>query len=83
MMIIVVSISVTIQFKKLEDVTHSIININNRMSNHNKKLMDGLLTLVNYEKKFILLKDETIYEHFLKAKNDFEFLLVSIKNMRY
>jgi two-component system sensor histidine kinase GlrK len=72
MMIIIVSISVTIQFKKLEDVTDSIININNRMANHNKKLMDGLLTLVNYEKKFILLKDTTIYEHFLKTKNDFD-----------
>ena len=72
MMIIIVSISVTIQFKKLEDVTDSIININNRMSNHNKKLMDGLLTLVNYEKKFIFLKDNKIYEHFLAAKNDFD-----------
>ena len=30
----------------------------------NKKLVDGLLTLVNYEKKFILLKDATIYEQF-------------------
>lgn len=79
MMIIIVSISVAIQFKKLEDVTDSIININNRMSNHNKKLMDSLLMLVNYEKKFILLKDNTIYEHFLTAKNDFD---QSFKEMR-
>jgi two-component system sensor histidine kinase GlrK len=71
-LIIVVSISVTVQFRKLENVTDSIININNRMSNHNKKLMDSLLLLVNYEKKFILLKDASIYEHFLKAKRDFD-----------
>lgn len=70
-MIIVVSIAVTVEFKKLEDVTDSIININNRMANENKRLMDDLLALVNYEKKFILLKDATIYEHFLKAKSDF------------
>jgi len=71
MMIIIVNISVTIQFKKLEDVTDSIIKINDRLSN-NKKLMDDLLTLLNYEKKFILLKDAAIYNNFLKAKNDFD-----------
>jgi two-component system sensor histidine kinase GlrK len=71
-MIIVVSISVTIQFKKLENVTDSIITINNRMSSHNRKLMDSLLLLVNNEKKFILLKDPVIYEQFLKAKRDFD-----------
>jgi two-component system sensor histidine kinase GlrK len=71
MMIIIMSISVTIQFKKLEDVTYSIIDINKRLSN-NKKLVNGLLTLVNYEKKFILLKDDNIYNNFLKARNDFD-----------
>jgi two-component system sensor histidine kinase GlrK len=72
MMIIIVNISVTAQFKKVGAVTDSIIHINNRMSTHNKKLMDLLLTMVSYEKKFILLKDDTIYDHFLRAKNDFD-----------
>jgi two-component system, NtrC family, sensor histidine kinase GlrK len=71
MMIIIVSISITLQFKKLEDFSNSVININKRLSN-NKKLMGGLLALVNYEKKFILLKDGKTYNDFLKAKNDFE-----------
>jgi two-component system sensor histidine kinase GlrK len=70
-MMIIMSISVSVQLKKLEDVTHSVIKINKRLSN-NKRLMDDLLALVNYEKRFLLLKEDVIYNQFLTAKNDFD-----------
>lgn len=69
---IIASIYVTSQFKKLEDVTGSILNTDNRMQNYNKKLTDALLSQVRYERKFLILKDKTLYEHFEKAKNDFD-----------
>jgi len=70
-MMIILSISVTAQLRKLEDVTHSVVNINKSLST-NKRLMDDLLALVNYEKRFLLLKDNLIYNQFITAKNDFD-----------
>jgi two-component system sensor histidine kinase GlrK len=69
---IIVSIFVTSQFKKLEDVSSSILNTDNQMLNYNKKLTDALLSQVRYERKFLILNDKALYEHFDEAKNDFD-----------
>ncbi len=69
---IMVSLYVTSQFKKLEDVTSSILNINSRVLSNNKKLIDALLSQVQYERKFLILKDKALYERFDEAKNDFD-----------
>jgi len=69
---IIVSIYVTLQFQKLEDVANSILNIDNQILTYDKKLIDTLLSEVQYEKKFIILRDNTLYEHFVAANNDFD-----------
>jgi CHASE3 domain sensor protein len=50
LLIIIVSIYVAVQLQKLENATDSILNIDNRMLNYNKKLTDTLLSQVQYEK---------------------------------
>ena len=70
-LLIVVSIYVTTKLQELEDVTNSILNINNRISTYNKKLIDALLSQVQYERKFIILKDNDLYNNFIAANSDF------------
>lgn len=71
-LIILVSIYVDAQFQKLEDITNSILNIDNRMLSNNKKLIDALLSQVRYGEKFIILKDDALYDNFIATKNDFD-----------
>ena len=61
-LVIIVSIYATVQFQKLEDATDSILNIDNRMLSYNKKLIDALLSQVQHERKFLIIKDDTLYE---------------------
>ncbi len=71
-LIILTSIYVAAQFQKLEDIPASILNIDNRMLSSNKKLIDALLSQVRYEEKFIILKDDALYDNFIAARNDFD-----------
>lgn len=72
LLIIIVSIYVAVQLQKLENATDSILNIDNRMLNYNKKLTDTLLSQVQYEKKFLITKDNDFYDRFVEAENDFD-----------
>jgi two-component system sensor histidine kinase GlrK len=56
---------------QLSQVTHSILN-DNRVINQSDKVTDALLSEIRYEKKFVFIKDDTLYGHFLLAKGDFE-----------
>jgi two-component system sensor histidine kinase GlrK len=56
---------------QLSQVTHSILN-DNRVINQSDKVTDALLSEIRYEKKFVFIKDDTLYGHFLLAKEDFE-----------
>src|SRR4030067_2423141 len=71
LLVIIVSIYVAVQLQKLEQATHSILNIDNRMLDHNKKLTDSLLSQVQYEKKFLIMKDTDFYDRFVAAEDDF------------
>jgi two-component system sensor histidine kinase GlrK len=70
-LIIVVSIYATVQFQNLEKSTESIINVDNNMLSYNKKLMDTLLSQIQYERKFLIIKDNAFYDRFAAAENDF------------
>ncbi|MBE0427539.1 MAG: HAMP domain-containing protein [Nitrospirae bacterium] len=66
------SIYVAEKFQNLKEITGSILTINEKMSSFHKKLVDAFLSQVRYERKFLVLKDKTLYEHFIMAKNDFD-----------
>jgi two-component system sensor histidine kinase GlrK len=71
-LIIIVSIYATVQFQNLEDSTDSILNIDNNMLSYNKKLIDTLLSQIQYERKFLIIKDNAFYDRFTSAENDFD-----------
>ncbi len=69
---IAMSVYVVREFQHMEKATSSILITNEKMLNHHKKIVDALLSQVRYEKKFLVLKDETFYKYFITAKNDFD-----------
>jgi two-component system sensor histidine kinase GlrK len=71
-LVIIVSVYTTMQFQKLVIATGSIINIDDRMLSYNKKLTDALLSQVQHERKFLIIKDNTFYDRFVSAENDFD-----------
>jgi len=75
----VVSIYEISQLHKLNTASHYILEIHNRIEDYNKKLSDSLLSQMRYERKFIILKDDTIHEQFLLSMSDFNRYLSEIK----
>jgi two-component system sensor histidine kinase GlrK len=73
-----VSIYAILQLRQLEEVTRSILFVDNRLVDYEKKLTDILLSMMRYERKFIIMKDEGIYNQFLLAKGDFSTQLEEI-----
>ncbi len=59
------------QLKQFGNVTGSILNIDNRVMDYEKKISDSLLSQIRYERKYIISKDESLYAQFLSAKSDF------------
>ncbi len=60
------------QMGQINEVTQSILTINNQMSDYSEKLLDLIYSQVRYEKKFIISKDEIFYSEFLRLRNDFD-----------
>ncbi len=75
----VVSIYEISQLHNLNTASYYILEIHNRIEDYNKKLTDSLLSQMRYERKFIILKDETIHEQFLLSMNEFNRYLSEIK----
>ena len=67
-----VSIYAISQLRQFGEVTRSIITVDNRLIEYKKKLSDILLSMMRYEKKFIIIRDAGLYNQFLLAKNDFD-----------
>jgi len=67
-----VSMYTIIQLYQLESVTRSILAVDNRLIDYEQKLSDILLSLMQDEKKFIIIKDEGLYNQFLQARDDFD-----------
>lgn len=76
-----VSIYSILQLRHLEEVARSILFVDNRLIDYEKKLTDVVLSMMRYERKFIILKDDQTYKQFLLAKDDFERQLRGIKTI--
>ncbi|HWR72294.1 MAG TPA: ATP-binding protein [Nitrospirota bacterium] len=66
------SVYAIIQLGKVNTVTHSILLVDNPLIDLHKDLSDALLSETRYEKKFIIMRDESLYENFLASGSDFE-----------
>ncbi len=78
-MAMTVSIYAIAQLRLLEKVTRSILFVDNRLIEYEKKLSDLLLSMMRYEKKFIIIKDDGLYDEFLLSRNDFRSQLQRVK----
>ncbi len=67
-----VSIYTIAQLRQLEDITRSILRVDNRLIDLEQKLSDALLSMMRYEKKYIIIKDEALYRQFLLSRDDFK-----------
>jgi two-component system sensor histidine kinase GlrK len=57
---------------QINEVTQSILTINNRMIDSATKVSDIIFSQVRYERKFIISKDESFYKEFLQLQSDFD-----------
>ncbi|MBN2516770.1 MAG: HAMP domain-containing histidine kinase [Deltaproteobacteria bacterium] len=71
-MVVFSSIYELYQLSKVNEVTRSVLEIDNRILDLQKKLTDSLLSLMRYEKKYIVLEDDSLHERFLLATADFK-----------
>jgi two-component system sensor histidine kinase GlrK len=75
LLIFILAVTVTIysisQLRQLENVTHSILRVEHRLIDYEQKISDVLLSMMRYERKFVIIKDEGLYNQFSIAKNDF------------
>ena len=76
-----VSLYTIYQLHKLEDITKSILVVDNNVIDLEQKLSDLMLSMVGYDKKYIITKDEELIKKFDEAKEDFEKNLVEITSV--
>ncbi len=67
-----VSAYAILQLGHMREITHRIIQVHNALIALDKDMTSALLSETRYEKKFVLLQDQSLYEGFLAAKADFE-----------
>ncbi|MEW6616744.1 MAG: HAMP domain-containing sensor histidine kinase [Thermodesulfobacteriota bacterium] len=61
-----------IQLRQFTNETYHILDIDNRITDYEKKLADSILSQARYERKYIIIKDDALYDQFLLAKIDFD-----------
>jgi len=61
-----------VQISRINEVTQSVLTINNRMSDNAERLSDVVFSQVRYERKFLISKDKVFYNQFLQLKADFD-----------
>ncbi len=72
LLILAVSVYMIYQLAQFEDITHSVLEVDHRMEDLGKKLTDSLLSQMRFEKKFMVVRDEDLYEQFQLARDDFQ-----------
>ena len=61
-----------VQIGRINEVTQSVLTVNNRMSDNAERLSDVIFSQVRYERKFLISKDQVFYNQFLQLKADFD-----------
>ena len=61
-----------VQLYRLNDITKSLHKTDNLIINYEEKLTDALLSQIRNERKFIITKDNALYNQFRLFARDFE-----------
>ena len=70
-----VSLYFIYNLSQLNQITRSIILNDTSILEYSNKLSDVLLSESRYDRKFVVLQDEVLYQSYLQAKNEFNQLL--------
>ena len=73
---------VVLQLRRFHELTESILNVDNRILDHEKMFADLLLAQSRAEQKFTITRDETWYLQFVRLKIDFDRQLESAFALR-
>ena len=60
-----------VEIGRINEMTQSILTVNNQMIDLGTRLSDIIFSQVRYERKFIISKDEAFLNEFLQLKDDF------------
>src|SRR5438093_1191000 len=74
-LVMAVGIYAVYQLRRIQEITRSVIERDRRLLDLGEKLGDALLSQVRYEKKFLITKDQVLYDQFLLFQKDFQRLL--------
>jgi len=78
LLILAVSVYMVYQLAQFENITHSILQVDHRIVDLGKKMTDSLLSQMRFEKKFMVFRDEELYEQFQLARDDFQKYLAEV-----
>ena len=68
------------QLGQFDELTESILTIDNRVLDKEKTLEDLLLSQSRYEQKFAITHDQALYNEFMRLKEDFHMQLEQAQN---
>lgn len=71
-LIMAVSVYAVIELRRFNDITQSVLESDTRLLDYQKKLTDTLLSEIRYERRFVITKDDALYDQFLLFKSDFD-----------
>ena len=66
------SIYCIVQLRQLDDLTKAIIRVDARSIILEQDLLNTFLSMMRYEKKYFIIKDEGLYKQYLLVKSDFD-----------
>lgn len=71
-LIIAVSVYAVIELRRFNNITRSVLESDTRVLDYQKKLADALLSEIRYERRFIITRDDALYDQLLLFKSDFD-----------
>jgi two-component system, NtrC family, sensor histidine kinase GlrK len=75
------SVYAIVQLGRVTNVTRSIIMVDTPLMGLHKDLTDALLSETRYEKKYLIVQDQALYDGFEKSRGEFEHYLGEAQHM--
>ena len=77
LLVTAVSAYAVFQLHRFDELTDSVLKVDNRILDYEKILADLLLSQSRYEQKFAISRDEALYNEFLRLRRDFNLQLAT------
>ncbi len=74
-LILGVSLYAVVELRRFNSITRSVLQSDTRLLDYQKKLADALLSEIRYERRFLITRDNALYDQFLLFKSDYEMFI--------